>query len=95
MPIGLKQCIRIFALPPDLIRRIDAYVKGRKGILFVDDEGIPIMEDEAGQVLEACGIDKPFLHILMAKYYLETDDIRYPMFFMDLPTPEATLEIIC
>ena len=95
MHVGPKKCPRTYVLPKVLCEKIDAYIQDRDGILFTDDEGVPITEDGAGRVMEECGITKPFLNIMMGKYFRETGDIYYPMFFMDLPSVEATKTAIC
>ena len=95
MHVGPRKCQRTFVLPKVLCEKIGAYIQGRDGILFIDDEGVPITEDGAGQVLEKCGITKPFLNITMGRCFRETGDIYYPMFFMDLPSVEATKIAIC
>ncbi len=95
MHVGPKKCQRTYVLPKRLSEKICLYINGREGELFIDDEGLPITEEGARLVMEECGITKPFLNITMGRYYRETDDIYYPMFFMELPTVEATKEAIC
>ena len=95
MHVGPKKCQQTFVLSERLRSRIDSYTKERDGILFTNEEGLPIKAEIAWQVMNDCGITKPFLNIKMGRYFRETNDIYYPMFFMDLPTVEATLEAIC
>ena len=95
LPVGPRRCRRTFVLPKSLCERIDSYILGREKMLFVDDEGSPVTEERARKVLLACGVTGSFLSITMGRYYQETNDIHYPMFFMDLPTKEATMEAIC
>ena len=95
MHVGPKKCQQTFILSERLRRRIESYTKEREGILFTNEEGLPITAEAAWQVMNNCGITKPFLAIKMGRYFRETEDIYYPMFFMDFPTVEATLEAIC
>lgn len=95
MCVGPRKCRRTFLLPENVKKRINTYIRDREGMLFLDTEGIPLNEDQARFVLASCGVNKPFINIVMKRYFGETNDIYYPMFFLNLPTKEVTLKAIC
>lgn len=94
MHVGPRKCRRTFHLTKSLRRQIAIYTSNREGTLFINDEGIAITEEDARKVLDECGIKKLFINILLGRYYRETGDIYYPMFFLDLPTENAAIDAI-